>query len=103
MWYRVRVNRQFPVFYWYIFIYTGTKISSRSDIPGVILFDWFSKQHSIEGVCVCVHVCVNICVCVCVRVCVSVCVCECVCVCLDRDGNRLLANRALVLYRLPCY
>ena len=42
---RVHVNRQFPVFYQlksaYIYIYTEKKISSQSEVPAMISFDWF--------------------------------------------------------------
>ena len=60
---RVLVNRWFLVFYRLKSLYAGNKISNHSDVPAVILSDWFSKQqqqNSTEymwrGVCVCVHV-----------------------------------------------
>ena len=38
----VRVNQQFPVFYRLRSAYTRNKISKQSDVPAVILLDWFS-------------------------------------------------------------
>ena len=77
------------------------------------IFWLLSSKRVCVCVCMCVRVCVYVCVCVCVRaytcvcvcaytyiyVCVCVCVCLCVCaVCvLDREGNMMLASRALVV------
>ena len=84
---------------WYVLIdyqlrsgYTGKNICQWPDVPAVISFDWFSKNHThthtkpkkptphntdSNGVGVCVGVCMH--VHVCVRACVHVCVCMCVC------------------------
>ena len=93
---------------WYVLIdyqlrsgYTGKNTCQWPDVPAVISFDWFSKNHThthtkpkkttphnkqrstdSNGVGVCVGVCMHmhVCVCACVHVCVCARACVCACV-----------------------
>ena len=76
---RVRVNRQFPVFYRLRSAYTGIQSNGSSDVPVPILFCSILRKYQQQQqqqkhrgsvrvawcVCVCVCVCV---LCACVRV-----------------------------------